>query len=88
MGREVMGKGKGKGGGGRGGDWGDMVEGAKVGWLKLFYDTWSQLIISVSCILGRRVGEGGGGEEVTMGRQGMARGTQGRGKGWLVDVVL
>ena len=31
-------------------------EGAKVGWLMLFYDTWSQLIYAVPCIMGR--GEG------------------------------
>ena len=42
----------------------------------LFYDTWSQLIYSVSCIMGRR-----GGERGEDGEAGVARERQGGGKG-------
>ena len=44
--------GEAKVGGGRGRGWqgGDRTERPKVGWLMLFYDTWSQLIYSVSCM--------------------------------------
>ena len=68
----TWGDGDGEGGGGGGGGkkgkrwgWGDRRwrgearEGAKVGWLMLFYDTWFQLIYVVSCI----IREGGGGGE-------------------------
>ena len=46
---------------------GEAREGAKIGWLMLFYDTWFQLIYVVSCIIrggkGRgEDGEAGGGE--------------------------
>ena len=82
-GREVMGRGgRGKrwGWGGRGWRGGD-IEGTKVGWLMLFYNTWSQLIYSVSCIMGRWEGERGGD-----GEAGVGEGETGRGAkvGWLM----
>ena len=53
------------------------------------YDTGSQFIYAVSCIMGIGGGGGGGEDAVScvMGRQGVAREILGGGKGWLVDVV-
>ena len=67
-GREMaMGKGLGEmdpeggreGGEERGGE-GELEKGAKICWL-MFYDTWSQLIYAVSCIVRGGGGGGGGG---------------------------
>ena len=72
---EGEGRGEERGGEGEtGGGEGGAREGAKIGWLML-YDTWSQLIDALSCIMG--VGGGGEGKEAVV----MYSGEAGDGEG-------